>query len=97
MQVNLADAMTLLNNGEVVAIPTETVYGLAADASNEAALLKIYATKQRPANNPLIVHIANIHQVSGYADEFSALAKKTRNSVLAWAIYVGTQSQTACV
>ncbi|WP_047535171.1 L-threonylcarbamoyladenylate synthase [Methylotenera sp. N17] len=76
MQVNLADAMTLLNNGEVVAIPTETVYGLAADASNEAALLKIYATKQRPANNPLIVHIANIHQVSGYADEFSALAKK---------------------
>lgn len=74
MQVNLADAIALLKDGEVVAIPTETVYGLAADASNEAALLKIYATKQRPANNPLIVHIASTQQVSEFAAEFPALA-----------------------
>ena len=76
MQVNLADAISLLKNGEVVAIPTETVYGLAADASNEAALLKIYATKQRPANNPLIVHIASVQQVSNFATEFPTLAEK---------------------
>jgi L-threonylcarbamoyladenylate synthase len=44
MLVNLRDAIALLKSGEVVAIPTETVYGLAADASNEAAIQKIYET-----------------------------------------------------
>ncbi len=76
MQVNLAQAVTLLKSGEVVAIPTETVYGLAADASNEAALQRVYAIKQRPADNPLIVHIADAAQVSNWAAEFSPLAQK---------------------
>ena len=76
MRVSLTDAIALLKRGEVVAIPTETVYGLAADASNDLALKKIYAVKQRPANNPLIVHIADIHQVMDYADEFPPLANK---------------------
>jgi L-threonylcarbamoyladenylate synthase len=76
MQVNLAQAVALLKSGGVVAIPTETVYGLAADASNEAALLQVYAIKQRPADNPLIVHIADADQVSHWAAEFPALAKK---------------------
>ncbi len=58
MQVDLAQAIALIKRGEVVAIPTETVYGLAADARNEDALKQIYAIKQRPANNPLIVHLA---------------------------------------
>jgi len=58
MRVSLAEAIALLKRGEAVAIPTETVYGLAADASNDAALQKIYALKQRPANNPLIIHIS---------------------------------------
>jgi L-threonylcarbamoyladenylate synthase len=76
MQVNLAQAVALLKSGEVVAIPTETVYGLAADASNEAALQRVYAIKQRPADNPLIVHIADAGQVSNWAASFPPLAQK---------------------
>jgi L-threonylcarbamoyladenylate synthase len=76
MQVNLDEAITKLQNGEVVAIPTETVYGLAADASNDNALRQIYAIKQRPADNPLIVHIADASQVYDWAAEFSPLAQK---------------------
>jgi L-threonylcarbamoyladenylate synthase len=76
MQVNLAKAVALLNSGKVVAIPTETVYGLAADARNEDALREIYAIKQRPADNPLIVHIASSEQVLDWAETFSPLAQK---------------------
>ncbi len=76
MQVNLTQAISLLNRGEVVAIPTETVYGLAADASNDGALRQIYAIKQRPADNPLIVHIADSNQVLDFAAEFPPLAQK---------------------
>ncbi|MFW5432144.1 MAG: L-threonylcarbamoyladenylate synthase [Methylophilaceae bacterium] len=76
MRVNLEQAIALLNNGNVVAIPTETVYGLAADARNEAALRQIFAVKQRPASNPLIVHIASVEDVDDWAEEFSPLAKK---------------------
>lgn len=76
MLVNLAEAITLLKQGEIVAIPTETVYGLAADARNEAAIKNIYLTKERPASNPLIVHIASSEQVLDWAAEFSPLAKK---------------------
>jgi L-threonylcarbamoyladenylate synthase len=76
MQVNLAQAVALLKSGEVVVIPTETVYGLAADASNEAALRQVYAIKQRPADNPLIVHIADVAQVSNWAEEFPPVAQK---------------------
>ena len=64
-------AVDFLRDGEVVALPSETVYGLAADATNEAALRQIYAIKQRPADNPLIVHIGHINQVNDWAAEFS--------------------------
>ncbi|MEO1947486.1 MAG: L-threonylcarbamoyladenylate synthase [Methylophilaceae bacterium] len=76
MQVDLAQAIALIKRGEVVAIPTETVYGLAADARNEDALKQIYAIKQRPANNPLIVHLASREHVLDWAAEFSPLAQK---------------------
>ena len=76
MHVSLEEAIARLKAGEVVAIPTETVYGLAADATNENALCQIYAVKQRPANNPLIVHIADIAQVTDWAVEFSPLARR---------------------
>ena len=76
MHVNLQQAIAQLKNGEVVAIPTETVYGLAADATNDAALRQIYTIKQRPMDNPLIVHISNICQVNDWAAEFSPLAQK---------------------
>lgn len=54
---DLARAAQLLRDGNIVAIPTETVYGLAADAFDEAAVLKVFAAKQRPSFDPLIVHI----------------------------------------
>jgi L-threonylcarbamoyladenylate synthase len=76
MQVNLEQAIAKLKNGEVVAIPTETVYGLAADATNDEALRQIYAIKQRPADNPLIVHIGDASQVNDWAAEFPPLAQK---------------------
>lgn len=76
MQVDLAQAVLLLKQGDVVAIPTETVYGLAADARKDSALRQIYAIKKRPENNPLIVHIADENQVLDWAAEFSPLAQK---------------------
>ncbi|MGQ0443155.1 MAG: L-threonylcarbamoyladenylate synthase [Methylophilaceae bacterium] len=76
MQVDLAQAIRLLKRGEVVAIPTETVYGLAADATNEIALRQIYTIKQRPADNPLIIHMADASQVADWAIEFPSLAQK---------------------
>ncbi len=67
MKINLANikkAQKLLNKGECVAIPTETVYGLAANAYSDKACKKIYKLKKRPKNNPLIVHYLN-HQILG--------------------------------
>ena len=56
----LAEAARLIRAGEPVAVPTETVYGLAADATNPAAVARIYAAKGRPAFNPLIVHVKDV-------------------------------------
>ncbi len=64
---NFREAITLLNSGGVVAVPTETVYGLAADATNESAVQAIFKAKQRPAENPLIVHLANIELAQRFA------------------------------
>ncbi len=66
-------AMELLRSGQIVAIPTETVYGLAADASNADAVAKIYAAKGRPDFNPLIVHVADQFAAQNLA-EFSPMA-----------------------
>lgn len=70
MRISLDEAASRLKNGEVVAIPTETVYGLAADATNDAALQQIFTIKQRPADHPLIVHISDMSQVNDWAAEF---------------------------
>lgn len=66
-------AAAFLKAGELVAIPTETVYGLAANALSESSVAKIYAAKNRPNFNPLILHVANIVQMQKYAfvDEIS--------------------------
>ena len=64
----IAEAAALLASGETVAIPTETVYGLAGDAADDAAVEKIFAAKGRPAGHPLIVHVASFDHVSGWAD-----------------------------
>jgi L-threonylcarbamoyladenylate synthase len=68
-------AIELLNAGELVAIPTETVYGLAANALNSDAVLKIYETKGRPAFNPLIVHVHDFGQFEKYASEVPPLIR----------------------
>ncbi len=76
MRISLEEAASKLKQGELVAIPTETVYGLAADASNDLALAKIFSTKQRPADHPLIVHISDVSQVSNWASVFPDTAIK---------------------
>lgn len=72
----LVEATEILSSGGIVAIPTETVYGLAADATNPAALIKIFAAKNRPADHPLIVHIANVDQLAHWAKEIPNYAHK---------------------
>ena len=60
---NLHKAKIILDKGDVVAVPTETVYGLAANAYNSKAIKKIYALKKRPSNNPLIIHFKSIEDI----------------------------------
>ncbi|EAD0725268.1 TPA: threonylcarbamoyl-AMP synthase [Listeria monocytogenes] len=64
------EAAELLQNGECVAFPTETVYGLGADATNQAAIQKIYTAKGRPSDNPLIVHIARPDQMNSFVASY---------------------------
>lgn len=65
-------AASLLAEGEVVGFPTETVYGLGADATSEAAVAKVFAAKGRPSDNPLIVHIADREQLVDLVTEVPA-------------------------
>lgn len=73
---NIIKAAKLLNDGEIVGIPTETVYGLAADATNEEAVKKIFIAKGRPQDNPLIIHIADISDIEKYAHDIPSIAYK---------------------
>jgi L-threonylcarbamoyladenylate synthase len=66
------EAVAVLRSGGLVAFPTETVYGLGADASNAEAVKKIYAAKGRPRNHPLIVHLARVAQVEAWTRELGA-------------------------
>ena len=66
--INIEKASELLQNGKIVAIPTETVYGLAANAFDEIAVAKIFEAKNRPSFDPLIVHIGNIEQIQNIAN-----------------------------
>lgn len=70
------DAAKLILTGDIVAFPTETVYGLGADATNPLAIKKIFETKGRPADNPLIVHIADVEQLNYIVSEIPEPAKK---------------------
>ena len=66
MKISLKETAQQLQNGGVVAVPTETVYGLAASVNQLAAIKQIFLLKGRPANNPLIIHIANFDQLKQY-------------------------------
>ena len=72
----IAQAAQALRAGELVGIPTETVYGLAADADNEAAVAQIFAAKGRPTDHPLIVHLASSAQVARYAAQVPDFAQR---------------------
>lgn len=63
---NVSQAAQIINNGGVVAFPTETVYGLGADATNDLAVQQIYTLKGRPSFNPLIIHVANLDTALQY-------------------------------
>lgn len=65
-----------LKEGNLVAFPTETVYGLGADATNSQAVKKVYAIKNRPANHPLIVHISSLKQLQNWAIDIPEYARK---------------------
>lgn len=72
---NIGLAAEALKSGKLVVMPTETVYGLAADATNKAAIKKLYSAKDRPTDNPLIIHIADLAQVELVASEFPESAQ----------------------
>ncbi|MDQ3059192.1 MAG: L-threonylcarbamoyladenylate synthase [Pseudomonadota bacterium] len=72
----IAQAAARIRAGELVGFPTETVYGLGADASSDAAVAGIFAAKGRPSDHPLIVHVADAAQVSDYASSAPAFAER---------------------
>ena len=69
-------AAELIKKGEVVGMPTETVYGLAADATNEEAVKKIFKAKGRPQDNPLICHICDLDMMEQYVTDIPEIAYK---------------------
>ena len=69
-------AVAILRRGGLVAFPTETVYGLGADAGNDDAIKKLYAAKGRPGSHPVIVHLGDAAQLPQWASEMTPLARK---------------------
>lgn len=77
---HLEEAAKLLRDGSIVAFPTETVYGLGADARNTTAVEAVFEAKGRPSDNPLIVHIANREQLSEFVSEINELSEALMNA-----------------
>ena len=69
------DAALALQRGQLVAFPTETVYGLGADAANPTAVARIYEAKQRPTNHPLIIHVSSVDQMDYWAIDIPEYAR----------------------
>ncbi len=81
----IARAADLLRSGGIVAFPTETVYGLGADAFNQTALARIFAAKDRPTWDPLIVHVGNLAQLDAVADlSDTPAARRARRLIAAF-------------
>jgi len=76
----IKDAATALINGDLIAFPTETVYGLGADATNKSAVNKIYLAKGRPSDHPVIVHISNLENLDLWARNIPEYAIKLARS-----------------
>ena len=96
---NLSKAKVAIEKGDIVAIPTETVYGLAANAYNTKAVKKIFSLKKRPSNNPLIIHFKNIEQIKKEAvinKNFLKLVKKFSPGPLTYVLKIFTRSFNLC-
>ena len=78
---DIAQAVAALASGKLCAIPTETVYGLAANALDESAVARVFAAKERPADHPLIVHVATASDVSEWITELPKWAVDLTNAV----------------
>lgn len=78
----LDSASRIIKNGGIVVFPTETVYGLGANAYDEEAVKKIFTAKGRPQDNPLIVHISSVEEISDITDDFNENAKKIANAFM---------------
>jgi L-threonylcarbamoyladenylate synthase len=74
--IDIEKAKQILEQGKLVAIPTETVYGLAANATNQEAVLKIFEAKKRPHFDPLIIHTHNVEKVRQYVEDLPQWAEK---------------------
>lgn len=77
---DIAEAAQILRDGGLVAFPTETVYGLGADAMNDEAVGKVYAAKGRPSDNPMIVHVAKIEDLKSLTENITEDMKKLAES-----------------
>ena len=74
MTLAVEEAAAILRGGGLVAFPTETVYGLGADAANPEAVARIFAAKGRPANHPVIVHLGSVEQLTDWATDIPPAA-----------------------
>ncbi|MBE5748916.1 MAG: threonylcarbamoyl-AMP synthase [Clostridiales bacterium] len=93
-QQSLEIAKKYIADGEVVAFPTETVYGLGANAFNETAVKKIFVAKGRPSDNPLIVHVADKQQVYSIASEVTADALRVMDCLMPGPITIVLKKQS---
>src|SRR3954462_3065698 len=73
---DINEAKRFLDTGEIIGLPTETVYGLAANALNEDAVLKIFTAKNRPHFDPLIVHVRSTSEIDTYVEDIPTAAKQ---------------------
>ena len=71
----ITQATEILCAGGIVALPSETVYGLGADATNALAVQKIFSAKNRPTEHPLIIHVENINSARFFSDDFNVVAE----------------------
>ncbi|MDO4592506.1 MAG: L-threonylcarbamoyladenylate synthase [Comamonadaceae bacterium] len=76
LDASVQAAAAALQRGELLGLPTETVYGLAADSDNDAAVAQIFTAKGRPTNHPLIVHVADSEAITRYAKEVPLFAQQ---------------------
>ena len=82
LDASVQAAAAALQRGELLGLPTETVYGLAADSDNDAAVAQIFTAKGRPANHPLIVHVADAAAMTRYAKEVPVFAQQLIDAFL---------------